>query len=215
MLRRQITIGFFLGFLGIALFGCADNRTSYSEAPNRNNQPVANERVAGSTNNNTTSPNAMSSTNGMSMNGNSASMPMQDNFWAKAAAAGMAEVEMGKLAAQKATNPEVKKFAQMMVADHTKSNDEVKMTASKKSVTLPTDLDAAHKAMMTRLQGLSGAEFDKAYMEGQVADHEAAVALMDGNDDNADADIKAFATKSLPAMKAHLDMAKNIHGKLK
>ncbi|HEY8558998.1 MAG TPA: DUF4142 domain-containing protein [Pyrinomonadaceae bacterium] len=212
-MRRRLTFSFFIGFLAISLFGCspADHESSDATSPNRN-QPVMNNRLE-----NSTTGNAMgSNTTGSTVNSNSSnSAIVQDNFWIKAAQSGMAEVELGKLAAQKATSPDVKKFAQMMVADHTKSNDELKALAAKKGLTLPTELDSAHKSMMEKLNGLSGAEFDKAYAEGQVDDHEAAVDLMDDNDDNSDADIKAFAAKSLPLMKSHLDMINGIAGKLK
>jgi putative membrane protein len=127
----------------------------------------------------------------------------------------MAEVELGELAADKAQNAEVKKFAQMMIADHTKANAELKTLAAKNNVTLPTELSAKHQSMKQKLQGLSGAEFDKAYVDGQVEDHEDTLELMENNTDNSNADIKAFATKTQPIIKAHLDMIKNIQSKMK
>jgi putative membrane protein len=147
------------------------------------------------------------------MNSNTA--VMQDNFWSNAAAGGMAEVELGRLASQKAQNPEVKKFAQMMVTDHTKANAELKTLAARKNVTLPTGLDSSHQSVMERLNGLTGAEFDRAYVEAMVEDHEDTVELFEANADDADADIKAFAAKNLPVVKGHLDMIKGIQGRLK
>jgi len=201
-MRRKITFGFFWMMLLSSLFGCGDSDRAN---PNRNT-PVMN----------TASTNSMNSNARTNMsNANSGTAVVQDNFWTKAAASGLAEVELGKLAAQKAQNPEVKKFAQMMVTDHTRANEELKALAAKKGVVLPTSLASSHQSMLEKLQGLSGAEFDKAYVEGQVDDHETAVDLMDDNDDNSDADIKAFAAKTLPVVKSHLEMIKGIQGKIK
>lgn len=208
MFRRQLTMGFFFGFLGIALFGCGD-RTSDQSAPNRN-QPNMNGRVTNSTNGNMMNSNSMSS-----IGSNSNTAVVQDNFWTNAAQGGMAEVELGRLAAQKATNPEVKKFAQMMVTDHTKANAELKTLAAKKNITLPTDMGSSMKSSMDDLSKLSGADFDKKYVDMMVDDHETDVDLFEDNTDNSDADIKAFTTKTLPTLKAHLESIKSIQSKMK
>lgn len=155
---------------------------------------------------------ANANTMGMNMGANPTDA---QGFATRAAQGGMAEVELGRLASQKAQNAEVKKFAQMMVQDHTNANTELKSLASKKNITLPTALDAEHKAVMDKLQGLSGAEFDKAYMDAMVEDHEKTVDLFQAQaDDGADADLKAFAAKTLPKLKQHLEMAESINGKL-
>jgi putative membrane protein len=203
-MRRRLTLGFFIGFLAISLFGCNTNNSSDATSPNRS-QPNMNNRGANSMNGN-----SMSST----MNSNSNTAVVQDNFWSKAAQGGMAEVELGKLALQKSQNADVKKFAQMMVTDHTKANDELKALASKKNVTLPIDL-GSHKSTLDDLNKLSGAEFDKEYVEAMVEDHETDVDLFEDNTDNSDADIKAFTTKTLPTLKSHLEMIKGIQSKMK
>jgi len=209
MMRRKITFGFFWMMLLSSLFGCGDSDRAN---PNRN-QPVVNSGNSNTMNSNMTNANMANSTGATNANSNTA--VVQDNFWTKAATSGLAEVELGKLAAQKAQNPEVKKFAQMMVADHTKANDELKALATKKSVMIPTVLDSSHQSLLQKLQGLSGADFDKAYVEGQVDDHETAVDLMEDNADNSDADIKAFAAKTLPVVQSHLKMIQGIQGKMK
>lgn len=147
----------------------------------------------------------------------SGAMPTDVNgFMTRAAEGGMAEIETGKLAVSKAQNPEVKQFAQQMIADHTRANNELKTLAGKKNITLPTDLDSMHQAMAQKLSGLSGAEFDKEYMRGQVEDHERTVALFQAQADNgADAEAKALAAKTLPNLKMHLEMARKISGNLK
>src|SRR5579885_1157926 len=91
------------------------------------------------------------------------SKKMDDMFAKKAAEGGMAEVELGKLAADKGTSPDVKAFGQRMVDDHTKANDQLKSVASQENIALPTDINAKDKAEKDRLSKLSGAAFDRAY----------------------------------------------------
>jgi putative membrane protein len=88
------------------------------------------------------------------------------------AVAGMAEVQLGKLAAERASNPDVKAFAQTMVKDHSQAGDELKQTASTLNIQLPTQLDQKHKDLAARLTKLQGAEFDKQYMAAMVQGHE-------------------------------------------
>ncbi|HEU5435605.1 MAG TPA: DUF4142 domain-containing protein [Telluria sp.] len=126
------------------------------------------------------------------------------------AQANMAEVAAGKMALEKSQNAEVKKFAQMMIDDHSKALDSVTEVAKAKEVTLPTDVDAPHKAMAMRLSKLSGDAFDKAYMkEAGVADHTKVHAKLKKDETAAkDADVKALAAKMLPTVEGHLQMAK-------
>jgi putative membrane protein len=194
--------------LAVTLFGCNSDQAN----PNRNT-PTMNTANSNAMNSNLRNSNAANTTSAVNANSNTA--VVQDNFWSNAAAGGMAEVELGKLAAQKAQNPEVKRFAQMMVTDHTKANTELKTLATKKNVTLPTGLSSSHQSTLDKLNGLSGAEFDRAYVEAMVEDHEDTVDLMEDNADNSDADVKAFAAKTLPVVKGHLDMIKGIQAKLK
>lgn len=142
--------------------------------------------------------------------------PMSEtDFMKEAAIGGMAEVEAGRLAVTKATSPDVKKFAQMMVEDHSKANNELKALAAKKNVAAPTALDANKQSMMDELRGLSGADFDNTYIEGMVGDHEKTVATFERESQNAsDPDIKAFAAKTLPTLRKHLDAIKGIQTKM-
>ena len=82
-----------------------------------------------------------------------------------------AEVELGKLAAARAQSDEVKKFAQRMVDDHTKANEQLKQIAERKSIKLPTDVDGKDKALMQRLEKLNGPAFDRTYLNAMVNDH--------------------------------------------
>jgi putative membrane protein len=206
--KNMKKIFLFLTLAVLGLSGCGDK---------------ANDRNMGGSNNNSRTTNINNSTisNNSSVSNNTtgavATPSGDDNeFMTKAAQGGMAEVELGKLAVQKAQNAEVKKFGQKMIEDHTNANTELKSVASKKSVTLPTEVNAKQKATMDKLKGLSGAEFDKAYVEAMVDDHKEDVDLFqDTSSDAKDADVKAFATKTLPTLKMHLDMIKGIQSKMK
>lgn len=136
-------------------------------------------------------------------------------FAKEAAIGGMAEVDLGKLAASKATNPDVKQFGQRMVDDHGKASEELKSWASQKNVTLPTDLDAKHKSEHARLEKLSGDAFDKQYMTLMVSDHNKDVAAFQRESKTGkDADLKAWAAKTLPTLQDHQKSAKEINAKV-
>ena len=120
---------------------------------------------------------------------------------------------MGKLAQQKAASEQVKQFGSRMVTDHSKANDELKQLASSKSLTLPGDLDAKHKAKLAKMQKLSGAAFDRAYMDDMLADHKQDVAEFQKEASSGrDSDLKSFAAKTLPTLQEHLKLAHDTHG---
>jgi putative membrane protein len=117
-------------------------------------------------------------------------------FVTRAAMGGMAEVEMGKLASEKASSSAVKKFAEQMISDHTKVNEKLETMATGKSLKVPNALDAEHKAKVEMLSKKSGAQFDNAYIHAQVAGHQKMQELLNQEAKNgADADLKAFAEK--------------------
>jgi predicted outer membrane protein len=128
------------------------------------------------------------------------------------AIANMAEVATAKIALEKSRNAEVKAFAQQMVDDHTKGLDEVKAVAQAKGVTLPTDVDAKHKAEAAKLEKLSGDAFDKAYMaNGGVKDHTAVhKKLMADAKKIKDPDVKALADQHMPVVEQHLKAAQQM-----
>ena len=136
-------------------------------------------------------------------------------FAKQAAMDGMAEVDLGKLAADKASNSDVKQFAQRMVDDHGKANDELKSWASSNNVTLPTEVNAQQKAMHDKLAKMSGDAFDRAYASHMVADHAKAVAsFQHASKTAANADLKAWAAKTLPTLEEHHKMARDINAKV-
>jgi putative membrane protein len=131
-------------------------------------------------------------------------------FVTKAAQGGMAEVQLGQLAADKGTSDDVKKFGQRMVTDHSKANDELKTIAQSKNITLPTAVDAKDKALHDRLASLSGAAFDRAYMRNMVADHKKDIAeFRVESKSGKDPEVKAWAEKTLPTLEDHLKQAQD------
>jgi putative membrane protein len=132
-------------------------------------------------------------------------------FLKEAAEGGMAEVELGQLAVQKAASPQVKQFAERMVEDHGKANDQVHELALQKSIRLPKRPSAKNAAAKARLEKLSGDEFDRAYMADMVADHKKDVADFQRESSAAhDPAVKNFATQTLPTLQDHLKQAQSI-----
>jgi putative membrane protein len=133
----------------------------------------------------------------------------------QAAMSSMAEVEHGRLAAKNAASAEVRQYAQRMVDDHTKANQELKGLASKKGVTLPAELDQKHRAMQDKRSKMKGEAFDRAYMQHMVSAHQEAVKLFATESKSGkDQDAQGWAGKTLPVLQQHLTMAKDISSKL-
>jgi putative membrane protein len=141
---------------------------------------------------------------------------MDKEFVSKAGMGGLMEVQAGNLALQKATSADVKSFAQRMVTDHSKANEELSQLATTKGIALPTELAGEHKTAMYHLSSLSGTEFDKAYMTHMVEDHDKDVAEFEKASTTAqDTDVKAWAGKTLPTLQQHQQLAKDIAAKTK
>jgi putative membrane protein len=149
-------------------------------------------------------------------NGTKKMMKSSDaTFALHAAQGGLAEVKLGQLALEKASNPEVKSFAQKMVDDHSKANDQLNAAAAKDRMTLPNTMNAKDQSLYNKLSDLSGAAFDKAYMKAMVKDHEEDIKEFQKEaDKGANPDIKSFASSTLPTLQQHLDMAKSTEQKV-
>ena len=157
----------------------------------------------------------MNSQAGMGSDMNRGMMKMSSadqKFMMMAAMGGMAEVEMARLALQKSTNESVKRYAQKMIDDHTMAGEELMRLASMKGVALPAQPDAKHMSMMAKMQKLSGMEFDMMYVkEAGVKGHEGMEKLyMKESMSGKDMDAKAFAAKTLPTVRMHLQMARDM-----
>lgn len=136
-------------------------------------------------------------------------------FMQDAASGGMLEVELGRMATEKAASAEVKKFGQRMMDDHSKAGQELAQLAGQKKVMLPQEKSPAQKEMMDRLSKLNGAAFDRAYVADMFEDHEKDVTAFEAVAKTAtDKDVKDFTAKTLPTLKEHLEMIRGIAGKM-
>ena len=191
--------------LGMICGACNDPRESSSNTgPDKSSlpSPIAN---------NTAVPAGSNTSNANYSN----TLTEEESFWTIAADGGIAEIEMGKIASQKAQNAEIKKFAQMMVTEHTKASNELKSIAAKQKLTLPTEIGPRHKSTIDELNRLAGADFDREYVQAMVDAHEADVQLFeDQSEDDADQLARAFAAKTLPVLRKHLETIKNIQSKM-
>jgi putative membrane protein len=133
-------------------------------------------------------------------------------FVENAALGGMAEVELGKLATQKASSDAVKQFGQKMVDDHSKANDQLKEIASKENISIPASLDSKHQSRIEKLSKLSGPDFDKAYVKDQLKDHKKDVSQFKSEAENgSNPNIKQFASTTLPILQEHLSMVQDLN----
>jgi putative membrane protein len=137
---------------------------------------------------------------------------MKDEAFVRAAArGGLSEIKLGKLAMDQGSNEAVKAFGTRMVAEHTKAGDDLKEAAKEENIGLPADLTAKDQATYDRLSKLSGAEFDQAYAQDMVKDHQQDLRDFQreanhGNDDV----IRGFASETVPMIQQHLDQAKEM-----
>lgn len=153
---------------------------------------------------------AQTSPSGQTAAGASASS-VDQTFLTHAAADGTAEVALGQLALQKSSSAQTKQLAQHIVDDHTKANEQLVALARQKQITVAPEPDAKAKQKMDKLQKLDGDAFDHAYAQAMVKDHQAAVQLFTKASTGAkDPDVKQFATQTLPVLKNHLQMARDL-----
>jgi putative membrane protein len=142
--------------------------------------------------------------------------------------AGMAEVELGKLAKERGTSPEVKQFADMMVTDHTKAGSELKPIAQRYGIPMPSQLDEQHRDLQAKLAAMRGAEFDREYMKAMVQGHQDVIDRLQArteehkfgddkgqvepepNDNSLEAALNLWAARVQPTAEHHLDEAKRI-----
>lgn len=134
-------------------------------------------------------------------------------FIEDAAKGGMFEVQSGQLAEQKASDPAVKQFASRLVQDHTKANDELKQIAQAKDVKMPDKEKWGERHEMSKLDKLSGAQFDREFAKNSVKDHQKDIKEFEKAASKVkDPDVKAWAEKQLPVLREHLAMAEKLPG---
>jgi putative membrane protein len=128
----------------------------------------------------------------------------EQQFVKKAAAGGLAEVKLSELADDRASDPKVKDFAKQMVIDHTQANNELKPIAEASKIPVATKLQGEHEVAYQRLEKLSGAKFDAAYIQIMVSDHDKTVsAFEEASSKLQDPPLKAFVDKTLPVLRQH------------
>ena len=133
-------------------------------------------------------------------------------FITEAGSGGMLEVRLGQYASHNAASDETKKFGEHMVGDHAKANEQLKSLATQKPIEIPKTLNYEDKKVLARLEGLSGAEFDHAYAAQMVEDHQKDIAAFEKEiAQGSDVSVKAFAEKTLPVLKHHLEMARGLN----
>ncbi|MBB3592150.1 putative membrane protein [Rhizobium sp. BK529] len=140
----------------------------------------------------------------------------QDRLFAQlAAAGGLAEVELGKLGGEKAKADAVRRFAEMMVRDHSDANAKLKDLADAAKIPIPDQLDAEHSIVRDRLQRLNGDDFDAAYVKSQIVDHQKTAQLLSWEISmREDADMQRLAAALLPKVLEHLRMAQELNNVL-
>jgi putative membrane protein len=140
--------------------------------------------------------------------------PVDDRtFVRKVSETNLAEINLGMLAARLAMNPEVRRYGQRMVDDHTTANEQLNALANKKGFQVASEMVQKHRALSDKLLSLRGQGFDKEYMSNMVTGHKEAVALFEAKSKDAqDPDLKTFATQTLPILQEHLKMAQSLAG---
>jgi len=135
-------------------------------------------------------------------------------FAHQAALCGMLEVRVSNMVLKRGISGDDKTFAQLMVDDHTKANKELQAIASKKGITLPTDLDDKHLAMIENVGKANDVTYVERYLEGQIAAHKGVIELFETEAAKGkDVELRAFAAATLPTLKQHLDNAKLLENK--
>jgi len=138
--------------------------------------------------------------------------PSTADFVKEAAIGGMYEVEAAKIAQQKATDEQTKKFAQQMVTDHSKANDELKAKAKAANVQVPAALDKSHQDKLDKMKSQNPQDFTKGYRSDMLSDHKTDVSLFERYSKGGDnADLKAWAGATLPTLRHHLQMAQDMN----
>jgi putative membrane protein len=198
-LKEKLILGLFLG-AGVLLAqhpgGGAPMSTPASAQPGMNN------------------PN--NPLNGGNMPSSTTAKVDDKRFAQEAAMGGMMQIQAAKLAEQQSSNASVKQYAQKMIDDHTKADDQLQQVASKDSLTLPDKLDVKQQGTLDKLAKLTGPAFDKAYAKDMVKDHERDInAFRAESESGANPDVKQFAAQTLPVLEQHLDSAKTLEKSVK
>jgi putative membrane protein len=137
-----------------------------------------------------------------------------DRDFAKTAYQGnLAEINVAQIAVQRASSNDVKQYAQELVDDHTKANEQLKQIATSKGIDLPSEVDSQAKSEQDRLSQLSGSDFDRQFLDQQKKDHQKTIALFQQEaSQGQDPDLKSYASDNLSKLQQHASMADHISG---
>ena len=153
--------------------------------------------------------------NSIANTASSMTTPAPESFLTDVIEGGSTEVALGKLAQTQSKNADIKKFGQMLVTDHSKANQEAAALVKKLNFNQPTGM-GPHQSTYDKMKSLTGDDFDQEFVEDMVSDHEKDISTFQKESQNStNADVKAFATKTLPVLQKHLDTVKGIQAKMK
>lgn len=186
---------------------------SSSQGSMQNNSTGDNYNAGSAANTSSTSNEQMSNTDQTSADQSSSSQKLDwrdRHFVEKAAKGGQSEVALGQLAQDKASNPDVKAFAQSLVQDHSNANSQLMQLAQQKNVQVKQE-DATKDHMYKRLSKASGQQFDREFVQNQIRDHEKDIKMFEKEAKDAkDPDVRNFASQVLPKLREHLAMAQRL-----
>ncbi len=217
-MKKPLILVFFAA-AGLSLAACESQRTTGAGETTTTTERVTTDTPTGTATPATASPETntgQTDTGELSAEAAASGTFVSDaDFAAKAAESGMAEVKFGNLADRKAVRPEVKQFGIQMAQDHTRANSLLIRLAQRRKWPTPEDMDVEHQQAYSRLATVMSDEFDQAYIAQMVKDHELAVAMFQQASAQAtDPELKAFAANTLPALKMHLGMARDLQKKI-
>jgi putative membrane protein len=137
--------------------------------------------------------------------------PSSDAAFVKEAASGaMMEVELGRAAAQQATDTKVRAYGQMLASDHGRAQEALKSAAARAGLSVPTAMEPQHRAQVDRLSRLEGREFDQAYMKAMLDDHQTDVEKFRQQAQEGETEIDRWAAQTLPTLESHLSQARTL-----
>lgn len=199
----------FAGIIAAAGFSACNDGTNVTNATSTSQADVGTATAVGTSTTNYTSTNAVPNSK-LPIN------PQDSAFVMKAAMGGIMEVEGGNAAQQNAQNARVKAYGAMMVKDHSSSNQELMRLASSRGMNVPATLPPDMKSHVDAMRNMKGVSFDNHYMQMMVADHQRTIAEFEKQaNGGTDRELKAFAAKTLPALKMHHDSAVAINNGIK
>lgn len=206
----------------LALIAVGSATCAMAQTPPAPDDPTAPSAASSPHQRDTTSTDAAEATPAPGADPSSAATPHQQqvtvtpqSFASQAAIIGKAEIELGQIALKNTQDENVRTYAERMVKDHSAADKKLQAIAAKENLQLPQSLDQEHQSLKTKLQGLKGEEFDRAYVKAMANGHDKAVALFESASQQPQmpGELKQFAASTLPTLEQHQEMAHSLHEK--